>query len=318
MAEIVFPELKSKVGVYLIASPTGGRYVGSSRRLDKRFNRYKNLSCSRQSAIYSSLKKYGYAAHKFYILMYCDEVDLLFWERCFGDIYLSSADFKHGLNLVLPGYSDVQQHRTKEFNNKVSVIQKKRFENPEQRKKAGEYSRIAYSDPEMRKRHSQILTEAYKNPELRKKRSQLQKEYFSSPDARKKASDATKKYLLENPEQKDKNYSALTNFYSQNKNARSEVQKKWRTEKGDTAAKAQSATMKQYYINNPEARKLISERTTKWLTENHPRARKVLDTETGEILKSAIQVSDRISKPIQTVRNWLQNISPNPTSYKYI
>ena len=130
----VFPKLESKIGVYLIISPTGGRYVGSSKRLDKRFNRYKNLSCSRQSAIYASLSKHGWDKHKFSILIYCEEVDLLFWERCFGDIYLASANFTQGLNIVLPGYDDVPQHRTKEFNDKVSAIQKKRFENPESRR----------------------------------------------------------------------------------------------------------------------------------------------------------------------------------------
>lgn len=313
----VFPKLEGRVGVYLIVSPTGGRYVGSSKRLDKRFNRYKNLSCSRQSAIYASLSKYGYMAHKFTILMYCEEVDLLFWERCFGDIYLASANFKQGLNLVLPGYTDVPQVRSAEFNKRVSVQQKQRFSDPAERDRIGMLSRKAYSDPDLRKRHSETLKKVYQNPELRKKRSDLQKEYFKSAEARENVSKKVAEYYANNPDKIEANQSGLRKYYSENPTVRRD-RANARFICNPNAGKEHSEKMKAYFKNNPEARVKISERTTLWLTNNHPRARKIIDTETGEIFKSVIQVAERIGKSEQTVRNWVNGISPNPTSYKHL
>ena len=76
--------------------------------------------------------------------------------------------------------------------------------------------------------------------------------------------------------------------------------------------------MKAYYLNNDEAKKILSEKTKEQLKNNHPRARKIINIETGEIFKSVVQVSERIEKPIQTVRNWVNGISNNPTPYKYL
>ena len=82
--------------------------------------------------------------------------------------------------------------------------------------------------------------------------------------------------------------------------------------------KEHSEKLKAHYRNNPQARKAVSERTTKWLNENHPRARKIINTETGEIFKSVVQVSKLVNKSIQTVRNWVNEVSPNPTFFKYL
>ncbi len=316
---MIFPKLKSKVGVYLIVSPTGGRYVGSSKRLDKRFNRYKNLSCSKQSAIYASLKKHGYDTHKFCILIYCEEVDLLFWERCFGDIYLSSANFKQGLNLVLPGYNDVPQHRTQDFNDRVSVIQKKRFEDPEQRRLVSEKGKLAYSNPELRKHQSDTLKEIYKNPQLRKKRSQLQKEYFKSSDAREHARNKTIEYFNNNPDKIEAQQSGLKTYYQQNPTIRRDRQLK-RYKENPKLAIEHSEKLKSFYINNPELRKVASERSKLQFANpgTHPMSKRVLDTETGEIIPSLRTLANRLGRPIQTVRNWVKGKVQNPTSYKYI
>ena len=110
----------SKPGVYLIVNPNNKRYVGSSVNLNRRFSRYRNLSCKNQPAIYASLKKHGYENHKVKILMYCNKEDLFFWERTFGDLYLSLADFDNGLNIQLPGYEDKPRIMTDEQKKKIS------------------------------------------------------------------------------------------------------------------------------------------------------------------------------------------------------
>lgn len=56
-------------GIYIIESPTGKIYVGQSRNLTKRILRYKNLHCKTQTKLYNSLKKHGWVAHKFSIII---------------------------------------------------------------------------------------------------------------------------------------------------------------------------------------------------------------------------------------------------------
>ena len=118
--------------------------------------------------------------------MYCEENDLLFWERCFGDIYLASADFPQGLNLVLPGYGDVPQMRTKEFNDKVSKIQKDRFKDPLQRHKTSVATKAGFTK-EVKEKMSVYWKDRCNTDEFREERSKRQKQYFSSPEAREKA-----------------------------------------------------------------------------------------------------------------------------------
>jgi group I intron endonuclease len=213
-------KLNSKCGVYLIVSPSNGRYVGSSKRLDKRFNRYKNLSCGKQTAIYSSLRKYGFENHKIKVLIYCNELDRLFWERVFGDIYLSSANFKNGLNIFLPGYDDVPPIVSDEHKLKISNLQKLRFSDPLERKRISEKTKRGFTD-EVRKKMSEIHSKRCNTPEFKKARSEKQKKYFSSPEARIKISNSIKKFLSDNPDVKEKNYSALVKYYENNPEKRS-------------------------------------------------------------------------------------------------
>lgn len=55
-------------GIYKISSPSGNVYIGQSFDLELRFNLYSRLKCKRQRALYSSLNKYGYAAHSISII----------------------------------------------------------------------------------------------------------------------------------------------------------------------------------------------------------------------------------------------------------
>lgn len=54
--------------IYKIQSPTNNVYIGQTRNFRQRHNRYKNLHCEKQVAIYKSIKKHGFENHSFEIL----------------------------------------------------------------------------------------------------------------------------------------------------------------------------------------------------------------------------------------------------------
>jgi len=295
--------LSDKCGVYLIVSPSGGRYVGSSRRLGKRFNRYKNYSCAKQSALHSSLKKYGFDAHKIKILMYCEESERFFWERVFGDLYLSLADFPKGLNIVLPGYEDVPEVRTQEFRDRVSLQMKKRFSDPEQRRITGERTKLGFTE-EVRKTMSQIHKAKFDDPKARVERSNRQKEYYKKEGSRQKASEATKKFLRDNPEIAKKNYSVLEKYYEENPHKRGAYLKELVKNDPDYGRKI-SERNKQYYIDNPEARARASEKTKIQLSdrEANVRSKKVINIDTNEVFSCANAVAELLNVPSNTFLN---------------
>lgn len=195
MAEV----LNKYCGVYLIVSPSNGRYIGSSKSLSKRFNRYKNLSCANQYALISSFKKYGFENHKIKVLIYCIESELLFWERVFGDLYLSLADFPNGLNIRLPGYGDVPQSLIEEMRKVIKLGCKKRWSNIEEREKTSQRAKIAMQSSELRNR----LREAAINQWDEKARNRKSEErvlfYKNNPEERKKSSERFKKIMSERP-----------------------------------------------------------------------------------------------------------------------
>jgi len=58
-----------KTGIYKITSPKGRIYIGQSKNINSRINRYKKLQCCRtQLFLYRSFLKYGVENHKFEIL----------------------------------------------------------------------------------------------------------------------------------------------------------------------------------------------------------------------------------------------------------
>lgn len=309
-------ELNDNCGVYLIVSPSNKRYIGSSKSLKKRVSRYKNHSCSRQSAILASLNKYGFANHKFKVLYYCLEQELLFWERVFGDLYLASANFPNGLNIALPGYKDVPAIRSPECKARVSIAQKERFKDPRQRTKISLATKLGFTK-EVKDKMSVYWKSRCNTDEFRAERSLRQKIYFSSEESREKARIKTIEFFIKNPEAVKIQQSGIKKYYEENPTARKDRMIKMHQDNPNLKI-LHSIKMKDYYRNNPEAKKDLSKKTTIWLENNHPRARKIIDTETGEIFKSVIQVSQRIRKPRQTIRNWMCNISPNPSSYKYL
>lgn len=308
--------LNNNCGVYLITSPSNGRYIGSSRNLKKRFNRYKNLSCGKQHALLASLKKYGYSNHIIKIIYYCLPEELLFWERVFGDLYLALADHENGLNIRLPAYDEKCASITKEARERIKEGCRRRFSNPDEIKKISEKAKKALSDPELRNRMS-ISHKKRWTPELRKNKSDSRKKYYAdNPDAKQIASNKTKEYFKNNPDKKEIQQTGLVKFYQENPTIRKD-RMVIRYQENPGIGKEHSEKLKKYYEDNPEARKRASEISKAQFADpaNNIRSKKVIDTTTNEEFPCAKIVAEKINVSYNTLRNWLNNISPNPTSY---
>lgn len=133
----------------------------------------------------------------------------------FGDIYLSSASFRNGLNITLPGYGDIPQIRTQEFKDRISKIQKKRFESKEEREKTSVATKSGFTK-EVKKMMSDVHKKRFENPELRKQRSDTRKIYYiNNPEAAKRVGEKTKSVLEKRPELKELAKQTFAKYYSE-------------------------------------------------------------------------------------------------------
>jgi group I intron endonuclease len=99
-------------GIYKITSPTNKIYIGSSKDINARWNKYKNFHCEYQQKIYRSLLKHGVDAHKFEVIHECSEDDLFQWERLYAEYY--DVLGVNGLNLAIPNYKDIKGVKSQE------------------------------------------------------------------------------------------------------------------------------------------------------------------------------------------------------------
>jgi group I intron endonuclease len=90
------------IGIYKITSPSGRIYIGQSINLAKRKRNYANVQCKSQPKLYNSIKKYGWDAHLFEVLIYCSEDSLNYYETYYIDKY-NSFNSSVGLNLMNGG-----------------------------------------------------------------------------------------------------------------------------------------------------------------------------------------------------------------------
>lgn len=269
--------------IYLIISPSGRRYVGSTNNIDKRWSKYRGLHCKGQSAIYNSLKKYGVKNHVFKILYECPVTELLFWESIFGDLYLSLIDFG-GLNHDLPKRDEKRYSFSKEHRRKISESSK-RFQ----------------SNPESRKIHSDRMKEVLGTPEARRINSERQKKRFSDPEEIAKQSERTRAYQSR-PENRRKN---------------SEYGKK----RFEDPLKRQAASKKQkeYIKNNPEVSKKHSEFMQKFIREKgHHMSKKVVDTSTGKIFDNIKKASEYLNMGYDKLKHQINGRTKNYTTFKFI
>lgn len=89
-----------RAAIYRITNPFGKIYIGSTINLNDRIYRYKTCRLGKQIKIKNSINKYGWDAHKFEVLMFCDEKYRNKYEALYGLIYNSLSE--ENLNLSLP------------------------------------------------------------------------------------------------------------------------------------------------------------------------------------------------------------------------
>lgn len=105
-------------GIYKITSPTGKIYIGQSRNVYSRRNKYRNCKPD-QPRIYNSIQKYGWEAHTFEIIEECKIEDLNRRERYWQDFYDVLGEF--GLNCSLTAADEKVKIYTKEMSLVVSA-----------------------------------------------------------------------------------------------------------------------------------------------------------------------------------------------------
>jgi hypothetical protein len=136
---------------------------------------------------------------------------------------------------------------SEETRQKMSEVQKKRYENPEVRIKQSENTKKYFDE----------------NPEAREKANNTLKEYRARPEARIKFGEAHKKRFENNPEAREKVSENLKKYYSENPEAiqkMSEARKKYFEDNSEARIK-NGEYMKQYYKDNPEAKERAREKS---------------------------------------------------------
>lgn len=106
------------IGIYKITSPSGRIYVGQSRDIKKRFNKYKGIHCKEQPILYNSLRKYGVENHVFEVIEECEFEYLNIRERYWQDYY--NVLGKKGLNSMLTETDEKPRVVSKETKAKIA------------------------------------------------------------------------------------------------------------------------------------------------------------------------------------------------------
>lgn len=116
--------INSEVGyVYMITSPSGRIYVGSTNNIVRRKWYYKNMHSKSQIKLYRSFLKYGFNNHIFEIVYKGDIKNIRYYEAVIG-LYYNTIN--EGLNCSLPKYNENYQCVSKETKEKMSISRKNR------------------------------------------------------------------------------------------------------------------------------------------------------------------------------------------------
>ena len=103
-------------GIYKITSPSGKIYIGQTKNIHRRIQRYKYGECFQQPKINNSIIKYGWDKHIFEIIHECDYTELDNLEKYYIKLF-NTFNTEHGMNLTEGGDSTVFTEETK---NKIS------------------------------------------------------------------------------------------------------------------------------------------------------------------------------------------------------
>ncbi len=110
----------NKIGyIYMITSPTGRIYIGSTSNIENRWKKYRYLSCKGQIKLYNSLRKYGYINHIFEIIWSGSIENMRNYESIIGHWFDVLSEEK-GLNLTLPKGDAIYECFSEETKNRIS------------------------------------------------------------------------------------------------------------------------------------------------------------------------------------------------------
>ena len=120
-------------GIYKIINPIERIYIGSSKNIEKRWERYQNLDyLKRQVKLYRSFLKYGIDNHTFEIIEECEFEKLYERERYWGDYF--NVLHSDNLNCLLPKINDSKISICEETRLKLSLASKGRIVSEETRR----------------------------------------------------------------------------------------------------------------------------------------------------------------------------------------
>lgn len=103
-------ELPKKGGIYKITSPSNKIYIGKTKNLKYRINKYSKLDCQRQRKLYHSFLKYGFENHTVEILFYSDNINELNNNEILFIKEYNTYNTEHGLNLTEGGDGMRKKH----------------------------------------------------------------------------------------------------------------------------------------------------------------------------------------------------------------
>ena len=126
--------MKEEIGyVYMITSPIGRLYIGSTLNFLKRENRYKGYYCKKQTKLYNSLVKYKYENHKFEIIWEGNVSEMYKYETLIG--WGFDVLEKENLNLKLPKLGDIYSVVSDETKKKIGNSRRGKKQTQEARDK---------------------------------------------------------------------------------------------------------------------------------------------------------------------------------------
>lgn len=181
--------------VYLIISPSGRKYVGSTKTtINQRWSKYFNMTCTDQTRLYNSLKKYGPEKHTFEVIWEGPLELMLKMEHLLG-LEHNVLDQKKGMNCVLPGYDDVPYITSEETKKKRGAANKGRVHSKERNLKISESKKGVKRKPftdEAEQNMSKAAFGKIQTEETKNKRSATMKGRIVSQETRDKISEKNK------------------------------------------------------------------------------------------------------------------------------
>lgn len=193
--------------VYMITSPTGRLYVGSTINIEQRWNNYILYECKDQPKIYNSLKKHGYENHVFEIVWKGNVFDMYKYETLIG--WGFNVLEPENLNCRLPKLGDIYSVMSSETKTKIGKAHKGKIVSEETKNKL----KIANLGKKLSKETKNKIGEASKGNKnnLGKVFSEEHKKKIGNSNKGKKRTQESKDRMSKNRKGKKQSKSQIDN-----------------------------------------------------------------------------------------------------------